>query len=342
MAQIRLGIGTSHAPQLGTPPDQWGQRARADRANAALVFHGRDYPFEELRDLREGAFDAESGLALSRLRHAASRAAIDELGRIIRQADLDVLVIVSSDHKEIFRDELLPQFAVYWGDTVRHVPLTRQALDALPPGLAIAEVANYPLESTVRRCSSELAVHIIRETSRAGFDPAASRELPAGAYDDHGIPHGWGFVMQQVLGGGTDIPAILPVFVNTFYQPNPPSARRSYEFGLALGQAIGSFPGDVKVGVVASGGLSHFVIDEDLDRGFLRALETKDVGFIAGLADDVLRSGTSEYRNWIVVAGALARAPLSARVVDYQPCYRSEAGTGCGMAFVAWQESAVA
>ena len=342
MAQIRLGIGTSHAPQLGTPPDQWGQRAQADRANPALVFRGKDYPFEQLRDLREGEFATESGLTLCRERHAASRAAIGELGRIIRQADVDVLVIVSSDHKEIFRDELLPQFAVYWGDTVQHVPLTRQALDAMPPGLAIAEVANYPQESTARRCHSELAVHILRETSQAGFDPAASRELPAGAYDDHGIPHGWGFVMQQVLGGGTDIPAIVPVFVNTFYQPNPPSAWRSYQFGVALGQAIGSFPGDVKVGVVASGGLSHFVIDEDLDRGFLRALEAKDAGFIASLEDDVLRSGTSEYRNWIVVAGALAQAPLSARVVDYQPCYRSEAGTGCGMAFVAWQGSAVA
>ena len=54
----------------------------------------------------------------------------------------------------------------------------------------------------------------------------------------------------------------------------------------------------------------------------------------------MLRSGTSEYRNWIVVAGALAESPLSAKVVDYQPCYRSEAGTGCGMAFVTWGESA--
>lgn len=337
MAEIRLGIGTSHAPQLGTPPEQWGQRARADRANPALVFRGADYPFEALLELRGDAFAAESDLALWRTRHAASRAAIGELGRIIWQAGLDVLVIVSSDHKETFRDELLPQFAVYWGETVQHVPLSQQALDAMPPGLAIAEVANFPAQSATRRCHSELAVHVIRETSRAGFDPAASRELPAGAYEDHGIPHGWGFVMQQVLGGGTDIPAIVPVFVNTFYQPNPPSARRSYEFGLALGQAIRSFPGDLKVGVVASGGLSHFVIDEDLDRRFLKALETKDAGFITGLEDDVLRSGTSEYRNWIVAAGALAQTPLSARVVEYQPCYRSEAGTGCGMAFVAWQ-----
>ena len=69
-------------------------------------------------------------------RHARCRAAIGEIGRIIRAADVDVLVIVSSDHKEIYGDELLPQFAVYWGETMRHEPYTAGAarLDAAGPG----------------------------------------------------------------------------------------------------------------------------------------------------------------------------------------------------------------
>jgi 3-O-methylgallate 3,4-dioxygenase len=83
---------------------------------------------------------------------------------------------------------------------------------------------------------------------------------------------------------------VVPVFVNTFWEPNPPSAARCYDFGVALGTAIESFPEDLRVGVVASGGLSHFVVDEEL-------------------------------------AGEL---------VDYQPCYRSEAGTGNAMGFVTW------
>ena len=247
-------------------------------------------------------------------------------------------MIVSSDHKETFSDELLAQFAIYWGDTVQHVPLTQAHLDAMPPGLAVAEVGNYPSEATTRLCHSDLALHLIKESSRAGFDPAASRELPAGEYDDHGIPHGWGFIIQQVL-GGADVPAIVPVFVNTFYEPNPPGAKRCYEFGRALGAAVRSFPADLKVGIVASGGLSHFVIDEELDRGFLEALQGKDGDFVSAIPDEVLRSGTSEYRNWIVVAGALAETTLEAKVVDYQPCYRSEAGTGCGMAFVTWDHA---
>ncbi len=51
MAHIGLGIGTSHAPQLSTPPEEWGQRARADRRNPALAFRGGAHTFEELTQL---------------------------------------------------------------------------------------------------------------------------------------------------------------------------------------------------------------------------------------------------------------------------------------------------
>jgi hypothetical protein len=336
MAQIALGIGTSHGPQLSTPPQEWGQRASADRRNPELAFRGGDYTFDELSRLRGAAFAAECEPALQAERHARCRTAIGELGRIIRGADVDVLVIVSSDHKEIYGDELLPQFAIYWGETMRHEPYTAAQLASMPPGLAVAEVANQPGQPEVRQGHAALGLHLIREVSGAGFDPSAAKTLPAGRWENHSIPHGWGFILQQVLGGKDLIP-IVPVFVNTFYQPNPPAAARCYDFGVALGAAIESFPQDLRVGVVASGGLSHFVIDEDLDRGLLQALTGKDKEFMTSLKDDELRSGASEVRNWVTVGGAMASTELTARVVDYVPCYRSEAGTGCAMAFMAWQ-----
>ncbi|GAB3200147.1 hypothetical protein GCM10027062_18770 [Nocardioides hungaricus] len=341
MAQIALGVGSSHAPQLSTPPEDWGLRATADRRNTALAFRGRTYAFEELRAVRGAAFAAECEPSQMRERHTRSRAAIDQLAAAVRDRDLDVLVIVSSDHKETFTDELLAPFAVYWGETVQHEPLTQEDLDAMPPGLAVAEVANVPEVSTTRTCHPDLALHLIRSAGAAGFDVGASRMLPAGRYGDHGIPHGWGFVLQQILGEDGQIP-IVPVFVNTFWQPNPPSARRCHDLGVALGEAIAGFPADLRVGVVASGGLSHFVLDEDLDRGFLDALCAEDADRMSGLADDLLVAGSSELRNWIVVAGALAGRGLRAEVVDYVPCYRTDAGTGCGMGFVTWTPDAEA
>ncbi|MFF5297121.1 hypothetical protein [Paractinoplanes globisporus] len=334
MAILAFGAGTSHGPQLSTPPSQWGLRASADHRNAALAFRGGDYTYTELLALRSPGFAAEISPAA---RHAACRQAIDELGAQLKDAALDALVVVSSDHKEVYGDELLPQFAVYWGETMRHEPLSPESLDAMPPGLAVAEVANVPAESTVRSGHQPLALHLIRQTSAAGFDPAASLALPAGRHGDHGIPHGWGFVFQQLLGGGETLPTV-PVFVNTFWQPNPPSAARCFDFGVALGAAIESFfPSDLRVGIIASGGLSHFVIDEELDRDFLRALATRDADHLRGIEDDLMRSGTSELRNWIVVAGALHSSDLRPRLLAYEPCYRTEAGTGCAMAFQVWE-----
>lgn len=335
MATITLGIATSHAPQLGTPPEEWEQRTAADRRNARLAFRGKDYPFEEFNALRGGGFEAELGVEVYREKYARCRAAIDRLGEAVRESGIDVLVIVSSDHKETFDDELLAPFAIYWGEAVQHEPLTQEHLDAMGPGLAIAEVKNSPLVSTTRECHADLALHLLQETRRAGFDPAASRQLPAGKHGDRGIPHGWGFILQQVLKGEVDIP-IVPVFVNTFWHPNPPTAERSYDFGTALAAGIASFPEDMKVGIVGSGGLSHFVIDEDLDNAVLGAFVGRDGSYLKALSDDVLRAGTSEIRNWIVAGAAAEAAGLQAEVVDYVPAYRSEAGTGCGMGFVTW------
>ena len=52
MARIVLGIGTSHGPLLSTPPEEWSQRAEADRRNPHLYFRGRPYTFEELQEAR--------------------------------------------------------------------------------------------------------------------------------------------------------------------------------------------------------------------------------------------------------------------------------------------------
>ena len=48
-----------------------------------------------------------------------------------------------------------------------------------------------------------------------------------------------------------------------------------------------------------------------------------------------LESGNSEIRNWIATAGAVEH--LTMQLVDYVPSYRSEAGSGVGMAFALWQ-----
>jgi hypothetical protein len=128
---------------------------------------------------------------------------------------------------------------------------------------------------------------------------------------------------------------ILPVALNAYNPPNQPTPRRCFMFGRALRRAIESFPGDLRVAIVASGGLSHFVVDEELDNRILTALRDRDVEALTTIPRRFMRSGTSETLNWIAAGGALEH--LNMELVDYIPAYRSAAGTGVGMSFAQWR-----
>jgi 3-O-methylgallate 3,4-dioxygenase len=334
MAKVIAGIGTSHGPQLKTPPAQWPERAKADRRNSQLEFRRSRYDFAALKALRED-YSAEIAPEVMERRYLACQDALDRLSEFLTAAAPDLLVIVSSDHKELWDDDLLAPFTVFWGPDVAHEPFTEADLAGMAPGLAASASGDVPDHSMRRPCHPGVARHLIDALGADGYDVAASQQLPVGRYRNHSLPHGWGYIYQRILGQESTIP-FVPVAINTFFEPNPPSAARCYGFGQAIGHALDCYPQDLRVAVVASGGLSHFVIDEDLDRAFLDALKAADVGFMTGLDAAIMRSGSSELRSWIAVAGIAAEAGLSVDSVDYQPCYRSEAGTGNAMSFVTW------
>ncbi len=99
--------------------------------------------------------------------------------------------------------------------------------------------------------------------------------------------------------------------------------------------ACGRVEKPVRVGIIASGGLSHVIIDEEVDSDTLEGLKNKDKKKLFSLPVEKLVLGTSEIRNWKVAGGAME--PMDMKLIDYVPCYRSEAGTGCAMGFAQWE-----
>jgi 3-O-methylgallate 3,4-dioxygenase len=85
---------------------------------------------------------------------------------------------------------------------------------------------------------------------------------------------------------------------------------------------------------MASGGLSHFVVDEALDESVIAALRAKDFAALARLDPEILKAGSSEIRSWIVTAAAAADLDLA--WADYIPAYRTPALTGTGLGFARW------
>jgi 3-O-methylgallate 3,4-dioxygenase len=88
---------------------------------------------------------------------------------------------------------------------------------------------------------------------------------------------------------------------------------------------------------MASGGLTHFVIDEDFDQSVIAAMKTATKTHWPTLPESYFKVGTAEIKNWIPVIAAMNTAGLKYHQIDYVPCYRSEAGTGNAMCFAYWQ-----
>jgi hypothetical protein len=127
---------------------------------------------------------------------------------------------------------------------------------------------------------------------------------------------------------------VVPVVINTYFPPNRPNPLRCWQFGQAIKRAIKAYDHDTRVAVIASGGLSHFVVDEELDRRLLDAIGTRDEADIAAMSADDFQHGTSESLCWFTSGGACDE--LTMELLAYVPAYRTLAGTGCGMAMARW------
>lgn len=336
MAKIILGIATSHGPMLSTPWEQWGQRVEADRQAAAHPFRGGVHAFDELVEMRRGErLDGQITPERWQSRFDQCQDAIATLARIYAEAAPDVAVIIGNDQREMFTEDNFPAFSVYWGETIENRPRTPEQIAKLPPGIAVSERGHAPPEDAVYPGLPDLGRHIIESLMEAEFDIAQSAKLPKGSGYANGIPHAYGFVYQRIM--NDEVIPNVPVILNTFYPPNQPSAARCYKFGKALKRAIDGWDSDRTVAVFASGGLSHFVIDEELDRTVLESLEANDADRLIAIPDDRYQSGSSEIKNWIPLSAAMTECGLDMTLLDYVPCYRSEAGTGNAMGFAYWR-----
>jgi hypothetical protein len=331
MAEIVLGIGTSHGPLLSTPPEQWELRAKADRANKQHYFRGKTYDYESLLRERAPGFVNEVAIENRRERFARCQRALDAVGKKFKEAAPDAFVIVGNDQREIFSDDLTPAVTVFRGAEIQNIPDDKPEVS---PGLKIAEAGNCPPGGATYSGAQGLADHIIQSLMSDDFDVTQATKLPKESAR-LGIPHAYGFVYHRILADSP--PPSVPIIFNVHYEPNRPSVRRCLALGHALRRAVKNWKGHKRVALVASGGLTHFVIDEEFDQTVLNAMERGDEDALARLPEEYFRVGTAEIKNWLPVIAAMTAERRRFNKIDYVPCYRSEAGTGNAMAFVYWE-----
>ena len=337
MARIVFAMGCSHGPMLATPPQMWHLRAGADRKNQQHWFRGEAMAFDALLAARadESSRFAEAiAPEAMQERFDACQRALDTLAERFNEARADVVILLGNDQREVFKEDLTPSITVYAGERIENIPLTEAQVARLPPGVAIAEEGHCPPEGATYPGAPDVADALVRSFCDGHFDVARSVRLPGGEDRQHGIPHAFGFLYRRIMRDTP--PPSVPIFLNVGVAPNQPRAARCLAFGHALRAAIEQLPNDLRVAVLASGGMTHFVIDEALDRHVLNAFAEHDEAALADIPEPYFNGNTAEIKSWYPLAAAMHDIDWRMTLVDYVPCYRTEAGTGNAMAFAYW------
>ena len=155
----------------------------------------------------------------------AFRDGLAEAKGILTGADLDLVVIVGTNHFRGFWLDLMPSLTVGVGDVVG--------------------AGEHGTPSGPQPVDPDAAVALCNHVMAADFDLTFSLRLGV----DHGITHAIQYLVPDGL-------PIVPVVVNVFAPPLP-SMRRCLALGDHLKSAIEALPGDRRVAVIGTGGLSH-------------------------------------------------------------------------------------
>jgi len=247
-------------------------------------------------------------------------AAFEELGRRVKAARPDVLVVVAPDHWSNFFLNNFPTVCVGVG-----------VENDGPPEDYMQRV--FPKKTLTG--DQTFALHIVESALRNGFDPAVSHRMRL----DHGfcLP-----IWQMNL---DPIPRVVPIALNCLEAPLP-SMQRCFQWGQLLASAARSFPGDIRVAILGTGGLSHSIgestmgeIDEAFDRSCIDLFGNSPKEKIFEELETRLQTtgnGGNEVRNWVVAHGAAAERGFD--LIKYAPI--GEVYVGCGLAEWRFQSDA--
>jgi len=158
-------------------------------------------------------------------------------------------------------------------------------------------------------------------------------EFDLSFFQDKGLDHGVFSPLSVLCDHDPAWPfPIVPLQVGVLQAPSP-SARRCYKLGQALRRAVESFPEDLRVVIIATGGLSHQVHGERAgfnnpawDAKFLDLIEKDPVRLTEMTLAELATIGgceSAEVVMWLIMRGA-----LSSQVTKLHPSYYLPSMTG--------------
>jgi len=222
----------------------------------------------------------------------------------LKEKKPDVLFMIYNDHVTSFFFDHYSAFALGVGEEY-----------------SVADEGGGPRGLPPIKAHGKLARHIGESLVADEFDMSFFQGKP--------LDHGCFSPMSVLLDRTPDwsLP-IIPLQVGVLQFPVP-SATRCYKLGQALRTAIESYPEDIKVCIVATGGLSHQVHGERCgfnnppwDKKFMEILEKDPVALTRMTHADHAALGGAESAEivmWLLMRGALAATVKVTHKTYYLP-----------------------
>jgi 2,3-dihydroxyphenylpropionate 1,2-dioxygenase len=151
-----------------------------------------------------------------------------KMKKYLEDSEADVIVLVSDDHFNSYFYDHMPSFTIGIGEC---------------EGWGDWQIPKYNIP-----VQQDLAKHILNTGLENNVDFAFTLKMKV----DHGHTQGIYFLNPDLK-----IP-VVPIAVNTSAPPLP-TMDRCFQIGEVVSKAIESWDNDLKVAIVASGGLSHWV-----------------------------------------------------------------------------------
>jgi protocatechuate 4,5-dioxygenase, beta chain len=232
------------------------------------------------------------------------RAVLDgfaRVGRRIGELEADTVIVVGDDHYALFGPHCLPNFLIAIGDIEG-------------PEEPWLRIDRYPIPN-----NAPLAEHIMNYGFEHGFDWCVAKSLTL----DHGTMVPVHLCVTPNAGVRT-----IPIYTAAGVTPLL-RTRRAVQLGRMIRDAIEAFPGDDRVVVMGTGGLSHWVgmaemgkVNPRFDQEVLDYVRSGDAEGLASLSDEYVfaqgGNGAFEIRNWIVAMAAMP-GRIRGEMICYEP-----------------------
>lgn len=208
----------------------------------------------------------------------------------MKAARPDIAVVIFNDHGNSFFLDRVPTFAVG----------VAESYNPVDEGWGARPIPTFD-------GAADLSWHFVDMLVERHFDPLICREIE--------VDHGLQVPMELFFGRPDHWPVkVVPIWVNTIQYPIP-TPQRCWEMGQVLRDAIESFPGDERVVIMGTGGLSHQLqgsragfINREADEAWLDGIANDYEKYRAMTREDYVEQFGSEGAElimWLVMRAAM-------------------------------------